>query len=169
MRYSNWLSACAPTTTLMPAYPSYQSEFKHSEQLSNPHDNDPHELTTYISIERILYETVKLHGDYHSVFGYTASDENHFAVAVSSRPTSFFEAHVKNLCLTGTMTDEHASRVLSVCTGVRNLALWKWPSDLSQVVKPRLRSLDTAWRPSAISRNCTIFFQSWCVCLPRER
>lgn len=70
--------------------------------------------------------------------------EKDFAVALDSRSPSFFETHVRNLCLDVTMSSEYVERVLSICTGVRDLALWKRPRtfDISPVVKLRLRSLD---------------------------
>lgn len=90
---------------------------------------------------------MKLHGNYHSVYEYTApftAHENKFAVVLASRPPAFFEKHVKNLCLMGAMSNDHALRVLSVCTGVRNLAFWGRSFHTSPlIVKLRLRSLDT--------------------------
>lgn len=71
------------------------------------------------------------------------SHEKDFAVALDSRPPSFFETHVKNLWLGTSVSDEQASRVLSICTGVRNLALLKLLLDVSHLTKLPLRSLDT--------------------------
>lgn len=87
-----------------------------------------------------MYETVKLHGEYGSGVDVSAH-EKAFVVALNSRPPSFFERHVKNLCLTEKIAT--ASHVLPTCTGVLNLALWGRIIDVSPIFKLRLRSLDT--------------------------
>lgn len=85
---------------------------------------------------------MKLHGKDNNIFGFGTADEKDFAVALDSRPPAFFERHVKNLCLTGTVSKEYARRLFSVCTGVRNLAPWNPAFPLGQITTLPLRSLD---------------------------
>lgn len=87
---------------------------------------------------------MKLYGQYSNVFGLGTADEKDFAVALDIRPPSFFEQHVKNLCLTGTVSDKYTQRVLSICTGVQNLAVWNPALHPGQITTLPLRSLDTS-------------------------
>lgn len=95
------------------------------------------------SIEPILYETVKLRGE-ESIFG--GSYEKYFAFALASRPPSFFEKRIRNLCVTGSVPNESIPHLLSICIGVRNLALWKWtsPKSIPHIANLRLRSLEAS-------------------------
>jgi len=53
-----------------------------------------------------------------------AGDVNLFLRTVDSKPQEFFAAHVKHLCLSSQVSSAKATRVLKVCTGVAQLALW---------------------------------------------
>lgn len=47
-----------------------------------------------------------------------------FLQALEYKPTRFLAARVKTLCLTNSVTKEQAAQILSVCSGVVNLACW---------------------------------------------
>ncbi|KAJ7261898.1 hypothetical protein C8J57DRAFT_460102 [Mycena rebaudengoi] len=68
-----------------------------------------------IWIERLLYETI------------TLSDQelcDKFIRTLDSRPAQFFIDNVKSLCVPGDLEPLGAQRILKVCQGVINLALW---------------------------------------------
>lgn len=51
-------------------------------------------------------------------------DSDLFLRTMDMKPPEFFAAHVKHLCLSISVTAQKAIRILSVCTGVVELALW---------------------------------------------
>ncbi|KAJ6621473.1 hypothetical protein B0H10DRAFT_2017435 [Mycena sp. CBHHK59/15] len=70
---------------------------------------------TQIWIERLMYETVTLSDQ-------TVCDR--FVRTLDSRPAQFFTDNVKSLCVPGDLEPFGAARVLKVCQGVVNLAIW---------------------------------------------
>ena len=84
-------------------------------------------------IEPVVYEMVTL--DQPQI--------NAFLRTVNSKPAAFFAKHVKTLCLTENIEKEDALRVLSVCTGIVNLAVWtdfgQCADTLSVIANLRLR------------------------------
>ncbi|KAK0213333.1 hypothetical protein DFS33DRAFT_116651 [Desarmillaria ectypa] len=81
-----------------------------------------------IWMEILIYQTV--------VLGFPKLQTNLFLQTVDSRPASFFASHVKNLYLTF-VSYPQAQKVLSVCTGVTNLACWAASSSLELLPLPR--------------------------------
>lgn len=65
-----------------------------------------------------------------------------FMRTLASKPSEFFVAHVKCLCLSVSVEPVDASRILTICTGVKTLAFWvdylsELPgSSLSQLISP---------------------------------
>ncbi|KAF8975756.1 hypothetical protein BDQ17DRAFT_1441381 [Cyathus striatus] len=51
-------------------------------------------------------------------------DEDNFAVALQSKPKSFFEMNVMHLMITDSVSEPVVSHLLSLCTGVQHLAYW---------------------------------------------
>ncbi|KAF8987967.1 hypothetical protein BDQ17DRAFT_1435295 [Cyathus striatus] len=79
------------------------------------------------SVEPLLYKTLKICGNYvHYTFkrGFHMIDEDNFAVALQSKPKSFFEMNVMHLMITDSVSEPVVSHLLSLCTGVQHLAYW---------------------------------------------
>ncbi|KAF8887543.1 hypothetical protein BD779DRAFT_1526836 [Infundibulicybe gibba] len=53
-----------------------------------------------------------------------ANDTTLFLRTMDSKPSDFFTAHVKKLCLSVSVRAENATRILSICTRIICLALW---------------------------------------------
>ncbi|TFK68811.1 hypothetical protein BDN72DRAFT_897787 [Pluteus cervinus] len=53
-----------------------------------------------------------------------SQDTELFLRTVHSKPRQFFAAHVKRLCLSVSVSAPNAAHILTVCTGVRDLAFW---------------------------------------------
>lgn len=53
-----------------------------------------------------------------------SSDTALFIRTLASKPAEFFATHVRCLCLSISVNPKDAERILSTCTGVRNLAFW---------------------------------------------
>ncbi|SJK96926.1 uncharacterized protein ARMOST_00175 [Armillaria ostoyae] len=81
-----------------------------------------------IWMEILIYQTV--------VLDLPKSRTNLFLRTVDSRPASFFASRVKNLYLTF-VSFPQAWKVLSVCTGVTNLACWTATSSQELLPLPR--------------------------------
>jgi hypothetical protein len=88
-------------------------------------------------VEVIIYDSVMLSND-------TVCEQ--FCHTIDVRPSSFFVANVKSLCIPGDIDPIAAGRILSTCQGVINLAYWI-------MVGPPSFSEITSLRPIRLSIN----------------
>ncbi|KAF8898080.1 hypothetical protein CPB85DRAFT_1440033 [Mucidula mucida] len=82
-------------------------------------------------MERLLYGTVVLDSLKDSAL--------FIRTLLEDKPPTFFATHVKNLYITSFVSDQHAQRIISVCTGVSSLVYWsRAPVDLPRDTIHRL-------------------------------
>ncbi|KAJ7036573.1 hypothetical protein C8F04DRAFT_1094920 [Mycena alexandri] len=102
---------------------------------------------TQIWMEQLVYKTVTLSNQ-------QLCDK--FLRTLDARPSDFFIAHVKSLCVPGDIEPLGAERVLKACQGVINLAIWLPPQDTP--LFPCVSSL----RPIRLSINVPALYGSPC-------
>ena len=93
-----------------------------------------------LRIEKIIYGTISVRG------GTENKSTQGLLRTIKSRAPEFFATHVKSLCLTFTVEIEQAQAILSVCTGLVDLAYWI-------LSKPPLFSFVAQMRPRRLSIN----------------
>lgn len=88
-------------------------EFIHGEPLNTVFEDTSNPFSTH-RVQPCIYDMVTL----------GANDSKLFLRTMDSMSPEFFAVHVKKLCLSVAVGAKNAKRILSICTGVTDIAFW---------------------------------------------